>query len=86
MKELRRKKPARYAGTVPRAPTTQELVQWGDNLTNVAPWGDLVVCEDIPVYLFGVTPEGNVYKLGRNVGFKSESDGLRILSSAPPCS
>ena len=56
-------------------PNDSELVQWGDNLT-VAPWGDLVVCEDNPrPYLFGVTPEGNVYKLGRNVGFKSELTG-----------
>ena len=56
-------------------PNDSELAQWGDNLT-VAPWGDLIVCEDNPKpFLFGVTPEGNVYKLGQNVGFKSELTG-----------
>ena len=56
-------------------PNDSELAQWGDNLT-VSPWGDLVVCEDNPrPFLFGVTPEGNIYKLGQNVGFKSELTG-----------
>lgn len=56
-------------------PNDSELAQWGDNLT-ASPWGDLVVCEDNPrPYLFGVTPEGNIYKLGQNVGFKSELTG-----------
>jgi len=43
----------------------------GDNLT-VAPWGHLVVCEDnysdeVRNHLKGVTPEGKVYTIGRNV-------------------
>ncbi|MDZ4361887.1 alkaline phosphatase PhoX [Brevundimonas sp.] len=43
----------------------------GDNLV-VAPWGHLIVCEDnysddIRNHLKGVTPEGRVYTIGRNV-------------------
>ena len=56
-------------------PENSALARWGDNLT-VAPWGDLVVCEDNPSpYLFGVTPDGQIYKLGRNVGYESELAG-----------
>lgn len=56
-------------------PDNSALARWGDNLT-VAPWGDLIVCEDNPnPYLFGVTPEGQIYKLGRNVGYESELAG-----------
>lgn len=40
-----------------------------DNCDNgcVAPWGDLIVCEDgvKPAHIVGVTPEGKIYKLGR---------------------
>lgn len=44
------------------------VIDYGDNLT-VAPWGDLIVCEDKlqgSNGLKGVTPEGRVYTLGRN--------------------
>ncbi|CAN5628639.1 PhoX family phosphatase [soil metagenome] len=56
-------------------PNNTELVKDCDNLT-IAPWGDLVLCEDHPEpYLVGVTPQGNFYKLGKNIGFKSELAG-----------
>ena len=56
-------------------PDNSALVRWADNLT-VAPWGDLIVCEDNPSpYLLGVTHDGRLYKLGRNVGFESELTG-----------
>ncbi len=46
------------------------VYDYGDNLT-VAPWGHLMVCEDRYSeeinHLRGVTPEGRVYTLGRNV-------------------
>ena len=51
-----------------------------DNLT-VAPWGDLIVCEDEvgtgdgQQFLRGVTPEGHVYTLGRNAESASELAG-----------
>jgi uncharacterized protein len=52
-----------------------ELVKACDNLT-IAPWGDLVMCEDQPVsHLVGVTPQGQFYRLGKNVGFQSELAG-----------
>ncbi|MCA9118286.1 MAG: DUF839 domain-containing protein, partial [Planctomycetaceae bacterium] len=47
-------------------PNDVELVKNADNLT-VAPWGDLVVCEDRSdevVRLVGVTPQGKLYTLG----------------------
>jgi secreted PhoX family phosphatase len=56
-------------------PNNSEILRWCDNLT-VAPWGDLVLAEDNPnPYLLGVTPEGQVYKLGKNTGFESELAG-----------
>ncbi len=56
-------------------PDDSDLARSADNLT-VAPWGDLILCEDnIRPFLFGVTPEGNIYKLARNVGFDSELTG-----------
>ena len=51
------------------------VLKWCDNLT-VAPWGDLILCEDHPQpYLVGVTPKGDLYKLGHNTGYKSELAG-----------
>lgn len=47
-----------------------------DNIT-VAPWGDIVVCEDTDTdcHLIGITPEGESYNLGRNVHNNSELAG-----------
>jgi secreted PhoX family phosphatase len=49
----------------------EKTFNMGDNLT-VAPWGHLVVCEDnyskaIRNHIKGVTPEGRVYTIARNV-------------------
>lgn len=49
----------------------EKTMNMGDNLT-VAPWGHLIVCEDnyseeIRNHLKGVTPEGKVYTIARNV-------------------
>jgi secreted PhoX family phosphatase len=49
-------------------PNDSRLIQNADNLT-VAPWGDLVVCEDRQedvVRLVGVTPAGECYTLAHN--------------------
>ena len=48
-------------------PNDSELVKSADNLT-VAPWGDLIICEDgaSEQFLVGVTPEGRIYKFARN--------------------
>ena len=47
----------------------EQVYDYGDNLT-VAPWGDLLVCEDRyteeRTHLRGVTPEGQVYTIARN--------------------
>jgi len=47
------------------------VLDYADNLV-VAPWGHVIVCEDrysetLRNHLRGVTPEGKVYTLGRNV-------------------
>jgi secreted PhoX family phosphatase len=49
----------------------ERTMNMGDNIT-VAPWGHLVVCEDnyssdTRNHLKGVTPDGQVYAIGRNV-------------------
>ncbi len=48
-------------------PNDTHLLESCDNLT-VAPWGDLIICEDGPneQYLRGVTPDGKIYTLAHN--------------------
>lgn len=51
--------------------TNNRVFDYGDNLT-VAPWGHVLVCEDRYSdtdrnHLKGVTPEGKIYTIGRNV-------------------
>jgi secreted PhoX family phosphatase len=48
-------------------PNDSALVSNADNLV-VAPWGDLVLCEDTgsACRLVGVTPQGGFYVIGRN--------------------
>ncbi len=47
--------------------TGDNLIKNADNIC-VAPWGDLILCEDTDEnHLLGVTPEGEVYLLGENV-------------------
>lgn len=57
-------------------PNDRGLIDNADNLT-VAPWGDLIVCEDggDAQYLVGVTPDGRVYKLARNARSTTEFAG-----------
>ena len=57
-------------------PNDHELVENADNLC-VAPWGDLIVCEDAgrKNHLVGVTPEGQLYHFGLNVFSNSELAG-----------
>lgn len=47
--------------------TDGNVVQSADNLT-IAPWGDLIICEDrnSDSHIRGVTPEGRIYTLGLN--------------------
>ena len=52
-----------------------DLLKSCDNLT-ITPWGDLMLCEDDPhPFIVGVTRQGELYKLGENVGFPSEFAG-----------
>jgi uncharacterized protein len=53
----------------------RDILKNCDNLT-VAPWGDVVLCEDHPhPFIVGVTPRGEFYKLAENVGYESEFAG-----------
>ena len=54
-----------------------EILEHGDNLT-VSPWGDVVVCEDKDATprIVGITPEGQLYHLAKNIGFASEFAGV----------
>ncbi|WP_020530485.1 alkaline phosphatase PhoX [Flexithrix dorotheae] len=53
-----------------------EILKSCDNLT-IAPWGDIILCEDDPhPFLVGITPKGEFYKLGENIGFESELTGV----------
>jgi secreted PhoX family phosphatase len=53
----------------------KEILKNCDNLT-LAPWGDVVLCEDAShPFLVGITPDGQYYRLGENVGYQSEFAG-----------
>lgn len=58
-------------------PNDGSLIDNADNLT-VAPWGDLILCEDGSgeQYLVGVTPAGDLYKFARNAISDSEFAGV----------
>ncbi len=57
-------------------PNDENLLDNCDNLM-VAPWGDLVLCEDGPnqQFVLGVTPDGALYKIARNALNTSEFAG-----------
>lgn len=56
-------------------PNDSAIVKYCDNLT-IAPWGDLVLCEDdAHPFVVGITPSGEYYKLAENTGYKSEFAG-----------
>jgi len=62
-------------------PGESDLLNNGDNLT-AAPWGDLIICEDLinehkgnTPHLRGITSEGKIYTLARNALNNSEFAG-----------
>ena len=58
-------------------PNDVNLVESADNLT-VAPWGDVIVCEDgkDDDRVIGITPHGQVYTFAHNVRNNSEVAGV----------
>jgi secreted PhoX family phosphatase len=60
-------------------PNDGEIVDNADNIT-VAPWGDLIVCEDGSgeQYLRGITPDGRFYTLAKNTKGNSEFAGANF--------
>lgn len=79
-------KPSKYEGTSRESespgvielfaePNNTEILKYCDNLT-VAPWGDVILSEDDDhPFLVGITPAGEYYKIGENIGYKSELAG-----------
>ncbi len=57
-------------------PNNSDIVENCDNVT-VAPWGDIVVCEDGSgeQFVVGVTPQGRFYRIARNATNGSELAG-----------
>ncbi len=58
-------------------PNDSSIVDMPDNCA-IAPWGDVILCEDGPgpdSFLLGVTPKGDVYRIGRNAISASEFAG-----------
>ncbi|MDJ1504526.1 alkaline phosphatase PhoX [Xanthocytophaga agilis] len=56
-------------------PNNTDVIKSCDNLT-IAPWGDLIVCEDDShPFVVGITPRGEFYKLAENTGYPSEFAG-----------
>lgn len=57
-------------------PNDRSVLEHADSMT-FSPWGDIVVCEDGSAnrLLLGVTPDGTVYRLGRNAMSESELAG-----------
>ncbi|MBL69467.1 MAG: phosphatase [Verrucomicrobiales bacterium] len=57
-------------------PNDKDLCDNADNLT-VAPWGDVILCEDGggDQYIVGITPEGRYFKLAHNASGNSEFAG-----------
>ena len=71
-------------------PNDSRLIDSADNLT-VAPWGDVVVCEDrkgAVVRLVGVTPGGDIYTLAHShlrtefAGVTFSPDGSTLFVNA----
>lgn len=57
-------------------PNDGGIIDNADNIT-VAPWGDLIICEDgdDDQYLVGVTPSGGIYHFAKNAVSESELAG-----------
>ncbi len=56
-------------------PNDREILKNCDNVA-IAPWGDILLCEDNPhPFVVGITPEGRYYKLAENIGYRSEFAG-----------
>jgi hypothetical protein len=57
-------------------PNNTELLKYADNLT-VAPWGDVVFCEDNKnPRIIGITAAGKFYEIAENIGYPSEFAGV----------
>ena len=54
----------------------KSIIENADNIT-IAPWGDLIVCEDgeNEQFLIGITPKAEIYRLGKNILSSSELAG-----------
>ncbi len=60
-------------------PDDPDVLEMCDNIS-VAPWGDLLICEDGPRgnFLLGVTPQGRIYKIAQNAINRWEFAGVAV--------
>jgi secreted PhoX family phosphatase len=84
--------PSQYEGTPQEASTPGKLYLFAesdnknilkncDNLT-ISPWGDVILCEDHKdAFIRGITPDGQIYTFGHNVGSQSEFAGATFSPS-----
>ena len=85
--QIWRYRPSRFEGTAQESgepgslelfvePNDGTLVENADTIT-VAPWGDLIVCEDGTGddYLVGITPAGEIYEVAHNLNGDGEFAG-----------
>jgi uncharacterized protein len=57
-------------------PNDTGILRYCDNLT-VSPWGDVILVEDSDApYIRGISRDGKIYNIGRNIGSKSELTGV----------
>ena len=57
-------------------PNNTQILRYSDNLT-ISPWGDVVFVEDCDTaHMRGITPQGTIYNIARNIGSRSELAGV----------
>lgn len=83
--------PSPYEGQAreKEAPATLELFaesksndefRYCDNIT-IAPWGDVVVCEDaVDARIIGITPQGQAYIIAQNIGYRESEFAGPVFS------
>ena len=59
---------------------TNDLFRFCDNIT-VAPWGDIVICEDAEdARIIGITPGGQAYPIAQNIGYRESEFAGPVFS------
>lgn len=60
--------------------TSADVFRYCDNLT-VAPWGDVIICEDCEdPRIIGITPQGKAYEIAKNIGYRESEFAGPVFS------